>query len=161
MCIRDSYLIRTRLAALGFGQVAGGLMIAPSTIRDEAEHALRRADLHRYVALWDAVHVGFGSIDDVIAGAWELDALRAAYRDYLEVADRLRRLAPPADDRQAFVRYLTNINAWRELPFLDPGLPLDQLPARWPSRRARDRFVELADRFHPGAARHVAAVTTE
>jgi phenylacetic acid degradation operon negative regulatory protein len=154
------YLIRTRLAALGFGQVAGGLMIAPSRIRDEAIRALQRADLTDYVVLWDAEHVGFGSIKSVVAAAWDLDALRAAYAEYLGTVHDLECRRPPADDREAFVRYIVNINAWRELPFLDPGLPLDHLPDGWPSAKARRAFTRLADDLYPAARRHFLAVTS-
>ena len=34
------------------------------------------------------------------------------------------------------------VHEWRRFPFLDPDLPADMLPARWPRKRAHDLFRE-------------------
>lgn len=149
------YRIRARLGALGFGQAAGGLMVAPVAIMAETERALRREGLDPYVTLWSAGHVGFTSTADMVASAWDLPAIRGAYDSYVSaqspVLASLEAATP--DDREAFRRYVANVNAWRTLPYLDPGLPLAALPAQWPSAEAAALFDTLAARLRPGAWR--------
>ena len=37
---------------------------------------------------------------------------------------------------------------------IDPDLPAELLPARWPRQRAREVFVAVADRLAPAATSH-------
>lgn len=154
------YRIRSRLHALGFGQLSGGLMIAPAWILDEAMRALDRAGLGGHVDMWQSRHIGFSSMEAIVASAWNLCRIDTAYRDYLDLAGELERHQAPAGDEEAFVRYLVNINAWRELPFLDPGIPLQYLPDRWLSAEARAAFTRLSANLRPGAWRHFVRVTS-
>ena len=149
------YLIRSRLSALGFGQAAGGLMIAPVAVMAETERTLRREGLEPFVTLWIANHVGFTSTADMVASAWDLPAIRAAYDAYIaSQSPVLTRLdAVVYDDREAFRHYVANVYAWRALPYLDPGLPLPALPEGWPSADASELFDSLASRLRPGAWR--------
>lgn len=148
------YRIRSRLQGLGFGQVSGGLMIAPGHITDEAVRMLSRAQFTEYVELWKSQHLGFGDPADLVARAWDLDMILEAYNTYLVAADELLARPPAADDEDAFVRYLINVNAWRELPFLDPGIPLRHLPDDWPSDEARTKFDRLATDLRSAAWSH-------
>lgn len=148
------YRIRSRLQGLGFGQVSGGLMIAPGHITDEAVRMLSRAQFTEYVELWKSQHLGFGDPADLVADAWDLDSILDAYNAYLAVADELLARPPVSDDKDAFVRYLININAWRELPFLDPGISLRHLPDGWPSAQARTKFNRLATDLRSSAWSH-------
>jgi phenylacetic acid degradation operon negative regulatory protein len=50
------------------------------------------------------------------------------------------------------------LTAWRRLPYLDPGIPLELLPAGWPGVRAGDLFGELDGRLREPAAKHAQAV---
>lgn len=153
------YRIRARLEALGFGSVAGGLMIAPGHLMDDAVRALRRAELIDHVHLWYAEYAAFDHLADVVADAWDLDRIRVEFDRYLELADELVSRPPPSSDAEAFARYLTNVNAWRELPFMDPGIPLRYLPEGWPSEAARKRFDGLTELLRPAAWRHFVQVT--
>ena len=157
------YRIRARLGALGFGQAAGGLMVAPVAVMAETERTLRREGLDSYVTLWDAGHVGFTSTAAMVASAWDLPAIRAAYDAY--VASQSPVLAAldavVFDDREAFRRYVNNVNAWRSLPYLDPGLPLSALPAGWPGSEAAQLFEAVAARLRPGAWRWFVGVCSQ
>lgn len=165
----ERYRIRTRLQDLGFGQLSGGLMIAPAHILDESIRAMARAGLGHYVDFWQARHFGPRPLREIVGAAWDLDAIDRAYRHYLRIANDLRaddlrandlRQRPgPADDGEAFVRYLANIHAWRELPFLDPGLALSYLPPDWPSEEARRVFGSISDDLRTSAWRHFVRVT--
>lgn len=154
------YRIRTRLQDLGFGQLSGGLMIAPASILDETVRALDRADLIKYIDLWQSRHVGSVPMTDIVASAWDLPMLDDAYRSYLELAGELEGSPPPADDEESFVRYLTHMNAWRELPFMDPAIPASYLPSDWPAAQARATFSRISDVLRPGAWRHFVRVAT-
>ena len=37
------------------------------------------------------------------------------------------------------------VHEWRKFPFLDPDLPVDLLPGKWPRQRAREVFRERHD----------------
>ena len=51
-----------------------------------------------------------------------------------------------------YVRVLTS---WRRLPYLDPGLPVELLPADWVGTRAADLFFALRERLEAGARAYV------
>lgn len=157
------YRIRARLSALGFGQAAGGLMLAPVAIMAETERTLRRENLDSYVTLWDAGHVGFTGTADMVASAWDLTAIRDAYDTYIASQGPVLAALDSVtfDDREAFRRYIANVNAWRTLPYLDPGLPLAALPDRWPSSEAAELFDTLAGRLRPGAWRWFVGVCSQ
>lgn len=154
------YRIRSRLKALGFGSLAGGLMIAPAAIIDETANALGQAGLDSHVDLWQSEYRGFGSVDDIVARAWDLEEVADAYAHYLDLCSDLDSRPSPTDDEDAFLRFLIHVNAWRDLPYLDPGIPLKYLPDDWPSERARETFARISAELRPGALRHFLTVTT-
>jgi len=151
------YQIRSRLKGLGFGQVSAGLMIAPAALEEETRHALIRIGLQDYVSIWTAEHRGFVSTAALVAAAWDLGSIRSAFDQYLEFTQDLDGRAPAAA-AEAFVAYLTAIQAWRELPFLDPGIPPSLLPDDWPAADALRSHVELSIRLRPLAERHATSV---
>ena len=51
------------------------------------------------------------------------------------------------------------LTAWRRLPYLDPGLPAELLPADWHGERAARTFGALRTRLVDPARAHVLAVT--
>jgi phenylacetic acid degradation operon negative regulatory protein len=46
------------------------------------------------------------------------------------------------------------LTAWRRLPYLDPGLPLEVLPGGWVGLTAGDVFADLNARLATPARRH-------
>lgn len=152
------YRIRTRLQDLGFGQLSGGLMIAPAAISEETVRALQRADLTEYVDLWQSRHIGFLPLEELVASAWDLESIAEAYRSYLTLAGGVEADPPAADEEAGFVRYIAHINAWRELPFMDPGIPAQYLPEDWPAKQARATFARIEGSLRPGAWRHFVRV---
>ena len=154
------YQIRTRLGDLGFGQISGGLMIAPAAILDETVRALERADLTEYVDLWQSQHIGFMPMEDVVASAWDLPMIEAEYREYLDHAASLDANGTPDDDETAFVTYVQHIHAWRELPFIDPGIPARYVPDDWPAAQARTAFARIFTELRAGAWRYFVGVAS-
>ena len=50
------------------------------------------------------------------------------------------------------------VHAWRKFPFLDPDLPGELLPARWPRARAHALFHERHERWDAAAREYFAAL---
>lgn len=151
------YQIRSRLERLGFGQGPAASWFAPAAVLPETTRVLQRSGLSEYVTLWQATHLGFAPLVEVVAGAWDLPAIMDAHADYIAVADAIHaRWAGEAaqDDATAWVDYLDNLAAWRPLPYLDPGLPASVVPAGWQATAARERFTVLDATLKPGARRY-------
>jgi phenylacetic acid degradation operon negative regulatory protein len=146
--------LRTRLAWAGFGSLGGGLWISP--------HVERESELHDAagpgsVAELVSFRAEIGEVGDpakVVAEAWDLDAVAAAYRDFVARFGRLR----PGSPEAIFRAQTLLVHEWRKFPFLDPDLPAAMLPARWPRQRAHDLFQERHDRWHAAAQEHFAAL---
>lgn len=155
------YQIRSRLSDLGFGQLAGGLMIAPAQLREESIRALERAELITYVDFWHSEHVGARPVEEIVSFAWDLPAISAAYHEYLEHEEKLRSKGVPAGDDEAFVQYLRHINAWRVMPFMDPGIPLQYLPNDWPAAEARSAFDSVSKSLRDAAWRYFKQVASD
>ena len=155
------YLIRSRLSRLGFGQVTSGVMVAPKNFFVEAEHMLRRTHLAQFVNLWEAT---LGNAEDehaLIERAWDLDAVEAAYREFIaafEPVVRRWRKRTHGGNEEAFVDYVEALSNWRHLAYLDPGLPRDLLPSKWPGARARALFLKMVQRLEEPAFRHFLSV---
>lgn len=130
--------MRTRLAWAGFGSLGGGLWITPHVEREAELADVADGDSGAELV---SFHGGLGALGDpgrVVAAAWDLDAVAEAYREFLARFARLRPRGPEA----VFRAQTLLVHEWRKFPFLDPDLPDDMLPARWPRRRAHDLFHE-------------------
>ncbi|QHY98808.1 Transcriptional repressor PaaX [Streptomyces sp. S4.7] len=144
------HLLRSRLARLGFGTAAPGVWIAPGHLHEETRHALERLRLDPYVDLFRGEHLGFAATAEAVGRWWDLDQIAALHREFLDahepVLRRWETRAPaaasvPAED--AYRDYLTALDSWRQLPYADPGLPVELLPADWPGGRSAQVFTAL------------------
>jgi len=155
------HALRTRLAWLGFGTVAAGVWIAPDRLADQTRDVLAADDLAAYVSLFTAGYLAFGDVRDKISEWWDLDRLEQLYQAFIDSAAPVlaRWQSVDSDVGQAFADYVRVVTAWRRLPFLDPGLPPDFLPADWHGARAAELFGELSARLGGPARAHVLAVT--
>ncbi len=154
--------LRTRLSWLGFGTVASGVWIAPAHVEPQVRDVLARDSLRDYVDLFRARYVAFRPEPEQVASWWDLDGLERTYQDFVStygpVLKRWRRRRR-VDVAEAFADYVLVLTHWRRLPYLDPGLPPELLPADWRGSQAADIFFELDERLAPAAHEHVAAVT--
>jgi len=62
------------------------------------------------------------------------------------------------DEARAFADDVLLLTAWRRLPYLDPGLPVEFLPENWQGIAAERLFTTLHARLAGPAARHAARV---
>lgn len=155
------HALRSRLAWLGFGTVSAGVWIAPGQLAEETRDVLAADDLAAYVSLFTAGYLAFGDVRDKISEWWDLDRLEQLYQAFIDSAAPVlaRWQGNGGDPGQAFADYVRVLTAWRRLPFLDPGLPPELLPADWHGARAADLFGQLRTRLGGPAREHVLAVT--
>jgi phenylacetic acid degradation operon negative regulatory protein len=145
--------VRTRLAWAGFGSLGGGLWITPHVERERELRDLAGGGVAELVSF----RAELGDLGDprrVIADAWDLDAVAEAYRGFVARFGRLRPSGPEATFRAQTLL----VHEWRRFPFLDPDLPDDLLPARWPRRRAHDLFAERHAQWHAPAQEYFAVL---
>lgn len=156
------HMLRSRLAALGFGTAAAGVWVAPAHLYEDTRRTLERLGLTEYVDLFRSDYLAFGDLRSSVSSWWDLDSLRDLYDEFLQahgpVLSRWRRRRRD-DDAQAFADYVRALTQWRKLPYLDPGLPEELLPRSWHGRQAADLFFDLQDLLAEPSARHVHAVT--
>ncbi|WP_246222538.1 PaaX family transcriptional regulator [Phytoactinopolyspora limicola] len=156
------HTLRSRLAWLGFGTVAPGVWVAPGHLADEARDVLVRLGLADYVDLFDARYLAFADLRDEIGRWWNLEQLQQSYAAYLDawqpVLDRWR-AAESVDAQAAFSDYAYTLTAWRRLPYLDPGLPTELLPAEWKGAAAAELFFELRERLAGPARSYLDSAT--
>ncbi|KNB53312.1 PaaX family transcriptional regulator C-terminal domain-containing protein [Streptomyces caatingaensis] len=158
------HLLRSRLARLGFGTAAPGVWIAPAHVHDETRHTLERLGLAGYVELFRGRHLGFEPTAEAVARWWDLDHLARRHRAFLDAHEPvLRRWARrrPLPAEEAYRDYLLALDAWRRLPYADPGLPVALLPEDWPGVRAGRVFRGLHGRLRDAGEAFVATVLEE
>jgi phenylacetic acid degradation operon negative regulatory protein len=152
------HALRSLLSRLGFGTAAPGVWVAPATLYDEAVRALARDGLTAYTELFRGDYLGAGDVAARIGEWWDLTALTVLYYDFIRdhgpVARRRSAMSPAA----AFAAYVPMLTAWRRLPYLDPGLPLEHLPTDWPGIEAAELFVSLDSRLREDAHTHAHAI---
>ena len=156
------HALRSRLAWLGFGTVSAGVWIAPAQLADETRDVLAADGLIAYVSLFTAGNLAYGDVGHKLGEWWDLDRLEQLYQAFIDAAEPvLARWHDTgcADPGQAFADYVRVLTAWRRLPFLDPGLPAELLPADWHGTRAAGLFGGLRDLLSGPARAHVLAVT--
>lgn len=158
------HALRSRLTWLGFGTVSAGVWIAPSHLAAETRDVLARDGLSEYVDLFSADYLAFGDVREQVGRWWDLDRLERLYQEFLDLSGPVRerwrgRRAGAGDGEAAFADYVLALTAWRRLPYLDPGLPAELLPADWHGLRAARAFGVLRARLAAPARGHVLAVT--
>jgi phenylacetic acid degradation operon negative regulatory protein len=158
------HVLRSRLTWMGFGMLANGVWMAPRRMLPELRQTVRRLGFERYVHVFDGSYGGFQELERLVRRCWDLDGLRAMYREFLSefqpVRGRWAAGSSDLDEPRAFVDYTSVLDRWRRFPYLDPGLPTELLPSGWEGRAAADLFFELRERLELPALRHVERVAT-
>jgi phenylacetic acid degradation operon negative regulatory protein len=142
--------LRADLTFVGYGELAAQVWVSPFE-RAELDEVLQRAGA-------SARRVRADAIEPAPVDAWDLDALAAAYRAFVDNADTLLRTSSTEGDpdRAAFAARFHLVHEWRKFLFTDPGLPEELLPRDWAGRRAAELFTSEAARLKPAADRYVA-----
>ncbi|MFD9888502.1 PaaX family transcriptional regulator C-terminal domain-containing protein [Amycolatopsis sp. NPDC059027] len=140
--------LRSQLLWAGFGMLQNGLWIAPG-IKDVAA-IVDDLGLAGNVTVFTAQHAKPTESAELVAKAFDTEAIAARYRAFLDQWD-IRRPFPSATDDLA--RQLLLHTGWLDLVRQDPHLPAEHLAADWPAIRAERLFHRLNERYRASAAR--------
>ena len=154
---QQRHALRSRLTWLGFGTVSAGVWIAPGQLAEQTASVLEGSGLSGYVSLFRADYLAFGDVAHQVGRWWDLDRLQDMYQEFRDAYAPLATAASP-DAAAAFAWYVRMLTDWRRLPFLDPGLPAELLPADWHAHAAAGLFAQLRALLDAPARRHVHAV---
>jgi phenylacetic acid degradation operon negative regulatory protein len=142
------HALRSRLSGLGFATLSSGTWIAPAHVADDAQRLLDRDGLAHFVELFHADHLGFGDATSLVGEWWDLPGIDARYREFVAAYQPLLarwRSGEAAGGEAAFADYVRVLTTWRQLPYLDPGLPPALLPGDWSGSAAAQLFAALQD----------------
>lgn len=151
--------LRTHLAHLGFGNVGTAMWLAPARMRPAAEEAIGELGMDKYAAIFVGAYAGSRDLSSLLYESWDLAGIDDSYREFVAAHEPwLVELTSrrDADPEQAFVRYLRVVDAWRQLPFRDPGLPRELLAGDWSGPAAVELFERLVDLLERPALAHAA-----
>jgi phenylacetic acid degradation operon negative regulatory protein len=161
------HVLRSELTRLGFGMVAPGIWIVPAHPQDMTAETLRRLELDAYADLFHVDHLAFGDLAGKIRRWWDLEELERHYRAFITAHEpTLRRRQGTAetgapDGQRAFADYVRALTDWRQLPYLDPGLPEELLPPGWIGIRAAEVFFTLRGLLEDPARAYVTRLLGE
>ncbi|GGJ83908.1 PaaX family transcriptional regulator [Streptomyces camponoticapitis] len=156
--------LRSRLARLGFGTAAPGVWIAPGHLYEETRHVLERLRLDPYVDLFRGEHLGFAATAEAVGRWWDLGEIAALHTEFLKAHEPVLRRwethGPPdgpgaGSAEDAYRDYSLALDSWRQLPYADPGLPVELLPRGWPGGRSVEVFSALHAQLRDAGAEFV------
>ncbi|MFD3683380.1 PaaX family transcriptional regulator C-terminal domain-containing protein [Nocardiopsis sp. NPDC058631] len=163
---RRRHALRAQLTRLGFGTTTAGVWIAPAHMTDQARSTLRDLGMDGYVELFHATHLDFSDLTEAVASWWDLPALQSMYQEFLDEHEPVlgawrRGRGPDGPERgaAAFADHLRAVDAWRRMPYLDPGLPPELLPRQWAGSRAARVFFDLHALLRGPGLEHVRGAT--
>lgn len=145
-------LLRRLLGFIGCGTVEPALWICPDSLAGEVEEIVADLGLGAHVILFRTERPRVaGSLGDAVSLWWDLDALARLHRGFIAEMTAVVP-ASPGTAAEAFSRYVRGIDIWRVIPYSDPGLPAELLPADWPGTESARLFAALSDRDADAAA---------
>jgi len=146
--------LRRRLQFLGAGAVSAGLWILPGHLDAEVEELLDELGARGFATLFRTSDPRPAQpLVQAVTAWWDLEALRAEHEQFLASVTGLDLSTP-------FAAYVRLIDSWRVLPYIDPGLPPELLPADWPGVRSMETFAELSALLAEPAGEHVRSVAS-
>lgn len=145
--------LRRRLMWIGCGTVATGLWICPAFLTDEVEQILVELDVRRFATVFitDTPQTA-GTLCDAVKRWWDLDRIASLHRSFIAgYADSVMASSP----REAYSSYVTALDAWRTIPYLDPGIQPRALPLEWPGFESVALFDRITWELAPLASEFV------
>jgi phenylacetic acid degradation operon negative regulatory protein len=167
------YQLRRRLQWIGCGNISPALWICPDFLSGEVEDILADLEVRDQATLFrtERPRTG-GPLADSVAQWWDLEMLAGLHRSFIDRHTPDAELPPwLVTPEAAFRAYITSIDTWRILPYLDPGLPADLLPENWPGQKSMHLFAALSEKHRDlsheyvetivsGPAPHLSQLTT-
>lgn len=158
--------LRDRLAWLGFGSLGNGLWISPHDVEDQVGDLSTQLGIAEHVECFRAKRVAGAPVAELVARCWDLDAVDAHYRAFMDRwGPQLHRLEADAprsiEDEECYTLRFDLIHEFRAFPLEDPYLPRALLPDSWAGEDATRLFHALHDRLVGPADRHVDRVLAD
>jgi phenylacetic acid degradation operon negative regulatory protein len=142
--------LRAGLAYLGYAPLDEALWISPRSAPElDALLEGEGVTAERFHSAYEGDPCG------LVARAWDLSTLGAAYERWLTWARETVQGSEHLSEERAFALRSTLVHEWRKFLFLDPGLPAAVLPRGWPGTVAAAFFDAESARLLPAAARFV------
>jgi len=149
--------LRRRLSWIGCGTVSAALWICPEYLIREVEDILTDLGVGEEAVIFLASEPRLdGGLERAVAQWWDLPAIAARHQEFLSAYGSVADSLTP---RQAFASWMGCLDAWRVIPYVDPGLPLAWLPADWPGNRSIPLFADLRKRLEDPSSHYVQQVT--
>jgi phenylacetic acid degradation operon negative regulatory protein len=150
--------LRRRLSWIGCGTVSAALWICPEYLTGEVEDVLTDLGVRASASIFlaDETRVD-GGLEAAVGRWWDLPAIAARHQAFLSAY----KSAANEDftPRQAFATWIGCLDAWRVIPYVDPGLPAAWLPADWPGNLSIPLFADLRERLEGLSGDYVRRVT--
>ena len=148
--------LRRRLHWIGAGIVSTALWICPDFLAGEVEDIVDEVGVRDYVTLFRTERPRVsGDLRAAVAEWWDLGALETLHREFIASAAAATVAGAEVAPGEAFARYIRGVDSWRTIPYLDPGLPLDLLPADWPGAESARIFGAIAEKYESASWEHV------
>jgi phenylacetic acid degradation operon negative regulatory protein len=146
---KQRHELRSQLAWAGFGPLFNGLWVAPG--RAAVDEIVGSLGLESHVKAFHASTIPGTDVDQMIRETWDLDAIAAPYRAFVE---RWRNVETELDRGSDPLAATLLMNSdWLRVIRDDPRLPIEHLPANWPAAEAEALFVRVDRRAQQEAAR--------
>ncbi len=158
----DRDRLRRELTWLGLGPLSRSTWVTPHDLTPMLEELLRSRRLRQEAALFEARHLGPDGTQPLVTRCWDLQAVASRYQEFIAAfrpkAAVLRRQlqAGRLSEAACFAEKIRLVHEYRKFLFVDPGLPDELLPPRWPGREAAVLFRETYALLAASAARFVA-----
>ncbi|MEB8336206.1 PaaX family transcriptional regulator [Streptomyces endophyticus] len=155
------HVIRRRLRFLGYAAVYDGVWMSPRADHGQTAELLRSVGVRSATVLRSTLTHTQGDGDPL--AAWDLDAIGAAYAEFIarhrELAERTA--AGQVGSAEALAARTKVKEEWLQMVSTDPELPADLLPDNWPGHAARALFAQVYDALGPLAEVRVRQVIAE
>jgi phenylacetic acid degradation operon negative regulatory protein len=143
--------LRLELGWMGYGALGEATWISPYDLTREVKNLLQRLNIEEYVNIFSAQNQGGIDPRKIVSRCWDLGKIYQKYADFLadyrpKLEEHRRRLqaGDTIEPSECFVARFNLIHEYRKLPFFDPDLPLELLPANW----LRPQAAALFDEYH-------------
>jgi phenylacetic acid degradation operon negative regulatory protein len=154
--------LRGQLRWLGYAPLYDALWVSPDAPNPTVKQRLATITLGS-MTMFRARHVELATrTNRNPIDAWDIAAIGRRYNAFIR---RWKPLLPRIDGGKvsgaAAVHARTEImDAYRHFPIIDPQLPIELMPARWPRAAAREVFVAVYDGLAERAQEHVRTVVS-
>lgn len=160
--------LRQILKFFGYVPLSDSAWICPMDSFNEIQDFVNHYKIADYVQMYDAKHRGYTNPGLLIEKLWDLDSINKKYEEFIEqfmpLLEAHRACIQSGsfpEPSKCFVNISNLVHKYRELPFLDPGLPVELMNRDWPRSRAEALFHEYHSLLFQSAGEYVHAVLDE